>query len=159
MSDSPSQEYQDSPRVNSQHIRAVFDELVEISRHIEFKHPIFRGRMKRNLSAGSVQAFINELALSSEGFLNTLRGYMRDGGKDWEAKHIKKLTRYSPGPYRHLVPKPDPKPEQQKAVQQQPAKPSPQLPETQAIQAKTKKLMRIVGDEQGITEPIEVYVK
>lgn len=116
---SPSEEYKDCPRVSSSHCRAMYDELVEISRLIDFKHPVFAGRMKRNLSAGTVQAFITELALSNESFRNILKGFMRDGGVNWKAEYIPLMPKYPAPPYRHKVPQPIPATPQPAATVQQ----------------------------------------
>lgn len=82
MSLSESYEYQ--PRVTSTYRRTIYEELEKISQHIDFRHPIFRGRHKRNRSLGSVQALIVELALTDEQFLEKLRRFMINGGRDWK---------------------------------------------------------------------------
>lgn len=75
--------YDYSPRVTSTHSRTIFAELEKIADNIDFRHPIFARRMKRNRSLGSAQALIVELALTDEKFQQRLKKYMVEGGKHW----------------------------------------------------------------------------
>lgn len=75
--------YDYAPRVTSTHSRTIFAELEKIADNIDFRHPIFARRMKRNRSLGSAQALIVELALTDEKFQERLRKYMVEGGKYW----------------------------------------------------------------------------
>lgn len=75
--------YNVPPRVNSSHLRAVHDQLIEVSNHLNFRHPIFTDKIKRSRSAGAAQAFIVELALSDPKFREKLRKYMVRNGEYW----------------------------------------------------------------------------
>lgn len=80
-------------RVTSTHSRTIYSELLKISDNIDFRHPRFARRQKRNRSVGSAQAFIVELALTDEKFLARLRDYMIDNGKHWRP-HIHYMDKY-----------------------------------------------------------------
>lgn len=84
-----------SPRINSCYSFAIYDVIVEISRQINFNHKRFNNRMKRNLSLGSVQSFIVELALSNDNFREYLKEFMINEGKDWHPKKITEFEKYS----------------------------------------------------------------
>lgn len=76
------------PRVNSTYRDSIHRELIKISDNIDFSDHRFFNRQKRNRSLGSAQAFIVELALSDERFMDKLRGYMIDGGKGYIQANI-----------------------------------------------------------------------
>lgn len=78
-----SETYDKYCRVISTHKRSLFDELVQISDNIDFSHPRFMSKHKRNRSLGSAQAFIIELALTDDYFIDKLRKYMINEGKDY----------------------------------------------------------------------------
>lgn len=88
-----SETYSNYCRVSSTHKRSIYDELVKISDHMDFNHPMFMNKHKRNRSLGSAQAFIVELALTDEQFLKKLRQYMMDKGKEY-APVISYVDRY-----------------------------------------------------------------
>jgi hypothetical protein len=90
-----SEVYKELPRVNSTHSRIIYDEMVEISRHINFNHPMFAHRMKRSLSVSSVQAFIVELALTNDNFRNYLREFMVSEGRGWITFSSGRFPKYS----------------------------------------------------------------
>jgi len=70
-------------RVTSTYTGMNFFTLEEVCKNIDFRHPRFNERCKRNRSLGSAQAFIVELALQDEQFMNKLKTYMKDGGKNF----------------------------------------------------------------------------
>jgi hypothetical protein len=70
-------------RINSTYRESVYKEISKISDNIDFSDPRFFNRQKRNRSLGSAQAFIVELALSDERFIEKLRTYMVDGGRGY----------------------------------------------------------------------------
>lgn len=72
-----------SPRVTSQYSRSMYDEIIKLSDHIDFRHHRFNYKSKRSRSLGSVQAFIVELALTDKQFLIKLRKYMLNNGRGW----------------------------------------------------------------------------
>lgn len=75
--------YKKFPRVTSQYSYTTYAQLEKICQHMDFRHTVFKGRMKRNRSLGSVQAFIVELALNDMQFVDRLRKYMVRGGRDY----------------------------------------------------------------------------
>lgn len=72
--------YNEPPRVTSSYSWSIYQELEKIAENIDFRHPRFINRKKRNRSLGSVQAFIVELALTDERFIQKLKRYMVAGG-------------------------------------------------------------------------------
>jgi hypothetical protein len=72
------------PRVSSSYSWAVYEELKDITRYIDFRQPRFMGRKKRSHSSASVQALLVELALENEAVCNKLRGLMEHNGRDWK---------------------------------------------------------------------------
>ncbi len=77
--------YNRNLRATSMYTRTVFAELEKIADNIDFRHPRFMCKAKRNRSLGSAQAFIVELALTDEKFVEKLRQYMVGGGEDYIA--------------------------------------------------------------------------
>jgi hypothetical protein len=75
--------YDRNMRATSVHSRTIYAELEKISWSIEFNHPRFMNKTKRNRSLGSVQALIVELALVDPAFLKRLKQFMVHGGKEW----------------------------------------------------------------------------
>lgn len=90
-----SEAFNESPRVSSTHSRNIYDELLRISRHINFNHTLFINRRKRNNSISSVQAFIVELALTNESFCNYLKEFMVLGGEEWTPYAVRRFPKYS----------------------------------------------------------------
>lgn len=78
-----SETYYQSPRAISTYSRSIYGELVRISDNIDFNKSVFMNRQKRNRSIGSAQALIVELALTDEYFLNKIRSFMINNGKQW----------------------------------------------------------------------------
>ena len=72
------------PRVTSVYRHNIYEELEEICNLIDFRHPMFRFKHKRNRSLGSVQAFIVELCIGNELFRKELRKYMINNGTEWK---------------------------------------------------------------------------
>jgi hypothetical protein len=70
-------------RATSMYTRTIFAELEKVSDQIDFRHPRFMNKAKRNRSLGSAQAFIVELALTDEVFVKKLRQYMVGGGQGY----------------------------------------------------------------------------
>jgi hypothetical protein len=85
--------YERQLRITSMHNRTLYSEIVKISEHIDFRHPRFMQKSKRNRSLGSVQAFIVELALTDQAFLAKLRKYMIHGGRGYSG-FIDYINRY-----------------------------------------------------------------
>ena len=85
--------YDRNLRVTSLYSRSIFAELENISNHIDFRHPRFMFRAKRNRSLGSVQAFIVELALTDDAFMARLRQFMIDGGRGY-TRYVNYTDRY-----------------------------------------------------------------
>lgn len=81
--ESSSEVFKSQPRVNSSYGRAYYDELVELSRHIDFSDSVFANHHKRNHSIGSTQAFIVELALTFQPFMDELKKHMKRGGENY----------------------------------------------------------------------------
>lgn len=75
-------------RITSTYRDGVFREMLKIAEQIDFSHPSFRFKRKRNRSAGSVQALIVELAIQDATFRAKLRTYMRESGRDWKPAFI-----------------------------------------------------------------------
>ena len=75
--------YDRNLRVTSMYSRTIFAELEKISDNIDFRHPRFMTKAKRNRSLGSVQAFIVELALTDDKFVDKLRQFMLGGGREY----------------------------------------------------------------------------
>lgn len=79
--------YKTPPRVASTYSRTIFEELEKIANNIDFRHPRFNGKHKRNRSLGSAQALIVELALTDERITKILypilRSFMVERGKHW----------------------------------------------------------------------------
>lgn len=69
------------PRVSSTYNWTTYEDIVEIGRQIDFNHPRFDGKYKRNNSWGSAQAFIVELALSAPQFREYIRQFMIQEGR------------------------------------------------------------------------------
>lgn len=76
--------YNTSPRVTSTYSRTIYEELVKIADNVDFRHPRFLNRAKRNRSVGSAQALVVELALTDDHFKEKLRRFMIDGGRHWQ---------------------------------------------------------------------------
>lgn len=79
--------YKNPPRIASTYSRTIFEEIEKIANNVDFRHPRFQGKYKRNRSLGSAQALIVELALTDERITKILhpilRSYMVEGGKHW----------------------------------------------------------------------------
>lgn len=75
--------YHELPRVNSVHVRTTYSKLIQVSNNINFNTPVFEGMAKRNRSLGSAQAFIVELALGNQQFVDKmLKPFMLYGGEN-----------------------------------------------------------------------------
>ncbi|RTE05474.1 hypothetical protein [Paenibacillus whitsoniae] len=75
--------YDRNLRATSMYSRRIFAELEKVADNMDFRHPRFMTKSKRNRSLGSAQAFIVELALTDERFVANLRKYMIRGGEDY----------------------------------------------------------------------------
>ncbi len=75
--------YDRNLRATSMYTRTIYAELEKISDNIDFRHPRFMCKAKRNRSLGSAQAFIVELALTDEAFVQKLKKYMVGGGREY----------------------------------------------------------------------------
>ena len=75
--------YDNLPRVNSVHLRTTYSKLIQVANNINFNTPVFHGMAKRNRSLGSAQAFIVELALGNQSFVEKmLKPFMLYGGEN-----------------------------------------------------------------------------
>lgn len=73
----------DVPRVASQYSRTIYTTLWNIASHLDARSPVFMTKRKRSHSMGSVQALIVELALTDQHFVNKLRRFMVNQGRDY----------------------------------------------------------------------------
>jgi len=75
--------YNTMPRVNSVHLRSTYSKIIQVSNNIDFNTPVFINMAKRNRSLGSAQAFIVELALNNQTFVDRLlKPFMMYGGEN-----------------------------------------------------------------------------
>jgi hypothetical protein len=77
--------YDRNLRVTSMYSRTIYAQLEQICDNMDFNHPRFINKAKRNRSIGSAQAFVVELALTDEQFLAKLRKFMMNGGRDFKS--------------------------------------------------------------------------
>jgi hypothetical protein len=78
-----SEKYSRYCRVSATVSRTIYDVLDSISDNIDFNQPKFARRMKRNRSIGSALAFVAELALTDDEFVEKLKKHMIAGGRHY----------------------------------------------------------------------------
>lgn len=88
-----SEKYSRYCRVTATVSRSIYDVLDAISDNIDFRDPKFTHRMKRNRSIGSALAFVAELALTDDAFVEKLKKHMIAGGK-YYVHSVSYLDRY-----------------------------------------------------------------